>query len=137
MGVVLMEVSWTQELALFKLTGNLSGACVVRPWLGERQFVLGPTEGLGCWGCLNLQGRFVCEECVWMIDGPLHFSGCTPLWGLDGLAAGGWGAPSLAYCSLGRVPHDEPHIPFLLTGTRGSDRVPSEATGRWGVLAGL
>jgi hypothetical protein len=21
-------------------------------------------------------------------------------------------APSLAYCSLGRVPHDEPHIPF-------------------------
>lgn len=40
-----------------------------------------------------------------MIDGPLHFSGCTPLWGLGGLS-------QLSLLLLGRVPHDEPHIPF-------------------------
>lgn len=55
----------------------------------------------------------------------------------SGDCGGGGGCPlSLAYCSW------EEFLMMSLTflfadGTRGSDRVPSEATGRWGVLAGL
>lgn len=56
MGMVPMEVLWTQELTLFKLTGNIPGAYVVRPWLGERQFVLGPTKGPWLLGLLEPAG---------------------------------------------------------------------------------